>query len=604
MNKVKFITIAVISTLSICINSTSAMNNNIKKENHKNPKTNSVITNTNNINSNSINLNNTDENKENKSEIKKNLKKSRNYIENNFNKNKENLTNLIRSKTIIIPSSHKINNNINLNSINLNSADENKEKSKIKENLDKLKNYIEKNNFNKNKEKSTNLTQNKTIIIPSRYKTNNNQYISIKLNFKKLIKPKKKSYNSSIYSDLEKSIFSHCRNKNENYETLNKEDKKDEQNTIEIKEIDKTINKISKNFKEMINKLRFLIQHDVDVDYDTARNITFKNPITLKYETFCAPESSEVLFTNLIYSLINNIITHSADTMTDAYFHFIQFQLQRPFVVDDRNWIEDDLSEMRLIRIKANYKRKLFEENNLTKQKIERLKKERTNEYKEYINQLKQKIKNLIFLSKDETISKYRDYLTYKANIGNNKKLFLENFENLKSAIKKYKKIIETNYKNEELKEQINKKFKEYIEHQNNKKDDNKKDYNTGLGFLNFFIKHNQIYLEELKNKKYHKGEIEKNNELLGKINCLQEKGNNIIEKENKDITEKDLIDYYNDVIDIGEKIGEFRELNAINLMEENDQTITNLDNMILEGIKKTFENRKIEIPEEAFDIK
>ncbi len=119
MNKVKFITIAVISTLSICINSTSAMNN-IKKENQKNLKTNSVITtNTNNINLNSINLNSADE-------------------------NKEKSTNLIQNKTTTIPSKHKINNNINLNSINLNNANENKEKSNIKENLNKLENYIEK----------------------------------------------------------------------------------------------------------------------------------------------------------------------------------------------------------------------------------------------------------------------------------------------------------------------------------------------------------------------------------------------------------------------------------------------------------------------------
>ena len=652
MNKIKFLTIAVISTLSICINSTSAMNNN-KKEDQKNSKTNNLITtNTNdknktknNINSNSINLN--------KINSKQNEESSK------INKNSINLNSINLNK--INSKQNEENSKINKNSINLNSINLNKINSKQNENnLNSIRRKYKEINKKQQKDPEkikyeTNNNQNTSINLNLTPKNINEQNkikedekgiqnlntINIKEDEKEIqnlntinikedekgiqnlntinineqnkiekIEPKEEDYDSdsSHHTGTQNPIFK-CIEINEENKKLNKEYEEDEENEIEfneneqskIKEINETIEEIMKCFGRMTNNLYFVVQRDVCEDFIHMRNTTFQNPITQKYEHFCIAKNSEALFTNLIYSLIHNIVIPFENTVYDVFIlHNNAYNNYLP---------NDNLSEVRLVDINVNYGKKIINEDNLTEQKIEQFKKERINECKEYIKKLIKKIKDHILSSEDEIISRCLNTHYYESYLYNEYFYkFSTKFDELKQAMEKFKKIIKMCYEDEKLKDQLNKKFKKYVKKQNDKQ------AIDGIGFLIYTLINNKLSLTDLKSKNlyigkdskyemFHKNEIEKNNELLEKTNYLKQKGDDIIKKENKNITEKELIEYCDNYVKIGEYIRVLMDISIKNLSEENTYTTWNLDDMILECIKNTFKSRKFEIPEEAFDI-
>ncbi len=337
---------------------------------------------------------------------------------------------------------------------------------------------------------------------------------------------------------------------------------------FEIALAQESIEKIFKNLKTMIYKFKHL-----RIIYYTP-GISLYSPKKSRMENFYGQKNTNTIFTNLIYSQINYIITNYCSASN----------------------YKTTLSEPRLAAIKEKYLNNILNNYDLTQEEEKKINDEYINECKEYIVELHNKILDNIKTSKDEEITKYTNYAKYCSNVNRCITKFYISYDELCEEEKKYTKIIKKCNKDENLKEQIVEIFKECI-----KNNEDNKESRTIHDLYNNIIKI-QDYLKSLNNDEENNKEKEKIDNLKEEIKNIIKENKKLFEQKSNTITIEDLIKYNKKIINLGKNLGEIMEIITNNLTQENYKTNVNMSDLIIDIMQKIFENRKIPIPKETFN--
>lgn len=522
MNKLKFLTITIISTLFFSTLTTNAMKNrNFSSHNLKN------------INS--------------SYDIPK-LKQSKTKRTSTYeNRNKK--INLNKNKTEIFPNSNTINNSVEKNTNN------NENKSSINYNNIKPKFYI-KNLKNCNEIKNLNNINTKKDI---------NNIIN---NF-----DKEKSQNK--YKNKIK-ISENMKNKIKILDNLFKEKK----------DIEK--------FVETLKTLNFNLNHIIEIaNVNSVENCPTRND-------FYEPDGNAKLkfmvwnSKNIISEIINNAINKKIEN--------------NDTIINNFNSIFN------------SYKSNIDRSINAT---------ERKKFKNEYINKCKQKIKEI----KDAILYDLRENNSYKGvtnflEFSDDENCFVnlldKYIENIKKNKQEYENYIEKSKWIKKLKEEFPKILKKEINYlisektpdqlEDPLKEEKKIDHDLKniSGYIYEFknILNNcknfpmKIYFTEDENiKKMCIKEKETLDNLIKSVEKLEEKSKILANKENIDISPKEMLDYYDEIIDFTDKIRPY--LYIVAEIRTNENYMLNVQSnhslYLNKIIKNKFEENNIYVPEEAF---